>query len=53
MNPNEWVILEYDGVPARRDLPIPSPYVPDYAPLRHCSDNQGRHLVSGNSKMYG
>ena len=53
MDPNEWVILVCDGVPAHRDLPIPSPYVPDNAHPRHCSDNQGRDLVSGNSKMYG
>ena len=27
MDPNDWVILAYGGVPAHRDLPIPSPYV--------------------------
>ena len=54
MAPNEWVILAYEGVPAHRDLPIILPHTyTDYAPPRHCSDNPGRHLVSGNSKTYG
>ena len=62
MDPDESVIFAYDGVPAHLDLAIPAPNVHIlYFPSRHRgigfklseSDTQGRHLVSGNSKMYG
>ena len=59
MDPDEWVIFAYDGVPAHRDPAIRTqPMLP---PSRHRrtgiklseSDNQGRLLASGNSKTYG
>ena len=62
MDPDEWVIFAYDGVPTHRDpaIPPPPPYV-HASPSGHRgtgiklseSDNQVRLLASGNSKTYG
>ena len=61
MDPDKSVVFGYDGVPAHLDLAVPSPYVHNLCfPTQHCrkgfklpeSDTKGRHLESGNSKMY-
>ena len=61
MDPDKSVVFGYDGVPAHLDLAIPSPYVHNLCfPTQHRlkgfklseSDTKGRHLESGNSKMY-
>ena len=61
MDPEKSVVFAYDGVPAHLDLAIPAPYVHIlcFRP-RNCwkgfklfeSDAEGRHLESGNLKMY-
>ena len=61
MDPDKSVVFAYDGVPAHLDLAIPAPYVHSLCfPPRHRwkgfklseSDTKGRHLESGNLKMY-
>ena len=61
MDPDKSVVFAYDGVPAHLDLAIPAPYVHSLCfPPRHRwkgfklseSDTKGRHLETGNLKMY-
>ena len=61
MDPDKSVVFAYDGVPAHLDLAIPAPYVHSlcFPPRHHWkgfklseSNTKGRHLESGNLKMY-
>ena len=60
MDPDKSVVFAYDGVPAHLDLSIPAPHTQlMHSPRYHWkgfklseSDTKGRHLESGNLKMY-
>ena len=61
MDPDKSVVFAYGGMPAHLDLAIHAPYVHSLCfPPRHSwkgfklsgSDTKGRHLESGNLKMY-
>ena len=61
MDPDKSVVFAHDGVPAQLDLAIPAQYEHSLCfPPRYRwegfklseSDTKGRHLESGNLKMY-
>ena len=60
MDPDTSVVFAYDGVPAHLDLAIPAPHTqlmlsPSISSKGFKlseSDTKGRHLESGNLKMY-
>ena len=57
MDPDKSVVIGYDGVPAHLDLAIPAQYVhslcfPPRYRWKGFKLSEGRHLESGNLKMY-
>ena len=53
MNPDEAVVFAHDGGASHLNLAILAPYLQSLCfPPRHESDTKGRHLESGNLKMY-